>query len=84
MHWLDLIRFGETNGFETNRERPFAYPYRDWVIAALNQDKPYDQFVREQIAGDQLGEPVATGFLVAGRTILSKAKISYWLNATPR
>jgi hypothetical protein len=65
-HWLDLIRFGETHGFETNRERPNAWPYRDWVIAALNNDKPYDAFIREQIAGDALGEPIATSFLVAG------------------
>ena len=74
MHWLDLIRFGETNGFETNRERPFAYPFRDWVTTALNQDKPYDQFVREQIAGDQLGEPVATGFLVSGPNDIVKGQ----------
>lgn len=73
-HWLDLIRFGETNGFETNRERPFAYPFRDWVIASLNQDKPYDQFVREQLAGDQLGEPVATGFLVSGPNDIVKGQ----------
>jgi hypothetical protein len=65
-HWLDLVRFGETHGFETNRERPNAWPYRDYVISALNDDKPYDQFVREQIAGDALGVDVATGFLVAG------------------
>ncbi len=65
-HWLDLVRFGETHGFETNRERVNAWPYRDWVIEAFNSDKPYDQFVREQIAGDALGEDVGTGFLVAG------------------
>lgn len=64
--WLDLVRFGETDGFETNRERANAWPYRDWVISALNMDKPYDQFIREQIAGDFLGEPLGTGFLVAG------------------
>ncbi len=64
--WLDLVRFGETDGFETNRERPNAWPYRDWVINCLNSDKPYDQFVREQIAGDCLGAPQGTGFLVAG------------------
>jgi hypothetical protein len=74
MHWLDLIRFGETNGFETNRERPFAYPYRDWVINALNNDKPYDDFIRQQIAGDQLGEPIATGFLVAGPNDIVKGQ----------
>ncbi len=65
-HWLDLIRFGETHGFETNRERPNAWHYRDWVINSLNSDKPYDDFIRQQIAGDAFGEPVGTGFLVAG------------------
>ena len=65
-HWLDLVRFGETHGFEMNRERPTAWPYRDWVIEAFNSDKPYDQFVREQIAGDGLGSPIGTSFLVAG------------------
>ena len=64
--WLDLVRFGETNGFETNRERPSAWRYRDWVIASFNQDKRYDEFVLEQIAGDTLGNRLATGFLVAG------------------
>ena len=56
----------ESHGFETNRERIHAWPYRDWVIRALNEDKPYNQFVREQLAGDALGEPIGTGFLVAG------------------
>ncbi|MCA8989226.1 MAG: DUF1549 domain-containing protein, partial [Planctomycetaceae bacterium] len=65
-YWLDLVRFGETHGFETNRERPNAWRYRDWVIESLNQDKPYNEFVREQIAGDALGADVGTGFLVAG------------------
>lgn len=65
-HWLDIVRFGETQGFETNRERPNAWPYRDFVIESMNSDKPYDQFVRDQIAGDQLGDHVGTGFIVAG------------------
>ncbi|MEY3458420.1 MAG: hypothetical protein RL215_1577 [Planctomycetota bacterium] len=65
-HWLDLVRFAETNGFETNRERPSAWPYRDYVIRSLNEDKPYNQFIREQIAGDALGAPEASAFLVAG------------------
>ena len=65
-HWLDLVRFGETTGFETNRERPNAWHYRDWVIDALNSDKPYHQFVREQLAGDALDAGIGTGFLVAG------------------
>ncbi|HAM70115.1 MAG TPA: hypothetical protein DCM86_00540 [Verrucomicrobiales bacterium] len=65
-HWLDVIRFAESNGFETNRERPNAWRFRDYVIAAFNEDKPYDRFIREQIAGDALGVDVATGFLVGG------------------
>ncbi|MEZ5942093.1 MAG: PSD1 and planctomycete cytochrome C domain-containing protein [Planctomycetaceae bacterium] len=65
-HWLDLIRFGETHGFETNRERPNAWRYRDWVIDAFNTDLPYDDFIKQQIAGDALDAPIATGFLVAG------------------
>ncbi len=65
-HWLDVVRFAETDGFETNVERPNAYHYRDYVIAALNDDKPYDRFVVEQLAGDMLGEDAATGFLVGG------------------
>jgi len=64
--WLDLVRFGETDGFETNRERPAAWPYRDWVVESLNTDLPFDQFVKLQIAGDVLGQPLGTGFLVAG------------------
>ncbi|MCA9084199.1 MAG: DUF1553 domain-containing protein [Planctomycetaceae bacterium] len=73
-YWLDLVRFGETHGFETNRERPHAWRYRDWVIDALNQDKPYDQFVMEQIAGDALGADLGTGFLVAGPYDLVKGQ----------
>jgi mono/diheme cytochrome c family protein len=65
-HWLDVVRFAETNGFETNTPRPNAWPYRDYVINAFNDDKPYDQFVREQLAGDQFGEDAATGFIVGG------------------
>lgn len=74
MHWLDIVRFGETNGYETNRERPNAFPFRDWVIAAFNSDKPYDQFVKQQIAGDVFGEPVGTGFLVAGPNDIVKGQ----------
>jgi hypothetical protein len=72
-YWLDLVRFAETNGYETNRERPNAWPYRDYVIRSLNEDKPYDQFLREQIAGDALGVPEATAYLVAGPYDLVKS-----------
>ena len=70
-HWLDVARFCESNGFERDQLREHSWRYRDYVIASLNADKPYTQFVREQIAGDVL-EPVtregviATSFLVAG------------------
>jgi hypothetical protein len=70
-HWLDLVRFGESQGFERNKFRPNAWKYRDFVVEALNADMPYDQFVRWQIAGDVLApdDPlavIASGFLVLG------------------
>lgn len=69
-HWLDVVRFGESDGFERNNPRRTAWPYRDWVIEALNEDMPYDRFVRMQLIGDLL-EPnlegaAATGFWTAG------------------
>ncbi len=70
-HWLDVTRYADTNGFSNDFERPNAWRYRDYVIRAFNEDKPYDQFVREQVAGDELypDNPealIATGFLRAG------------------
>ncbi len=70
-HWLDVVRFAETNGFEGDGERPQAWRYRDWVAQALNADLPYDRFLTAQIAGDLLDpkDPqlrTATGFLRAG------------------
>ncbi|MBK8979901.1 MAG: DUF1553 domain-containing protein [Planctomycetes bacterium] len=65
-HWLDLVRFADTNGFETNTPRPSAWRYRDWLIDSFHRDLPYDEFVVAQLAGDQVGEDAATGFLVAG------------------
>jgi hypothetical protein len=70
-YWLDIVRYGESDGFERNNPRPNAYHYRDFVIKALNRDMPYNQFAKYQIAGDAL-QPTdleaiqATGFLVAG------------------
>ena len=70
-HWLDLARFAESNGYAFDKDRGEAYHFRDFVIRALNEDMPYDRFVRLQIAGDQI-EPesymaqAATGFLAAG------------------
>ncbi len=70
-HWLDLARFAETDGFEHDLVRPNAWRYRDWVIDALNRDIPYDEFLRQQLAGDELypDDPraaIATGFLLCG------------------
>lgn len=65
-HWLDVVRFAETQGFEMNNPRPNAWPYRDYVIRFFNEDRPYNRFILEQIAGDVFGEDAATGFLVAG------------------
>jgi mono/diheme cytochrome c family protein len=69
-HWLDLVRYADTHGFEVNTERPNAWPYRDHVIRAFNADTPYDQFIREQIAGDTTGQDAATGFLVTASVLL--------------
>src|SRR6056297_2420771 len=70
-HWLDIAHYADTHGFERDRRRDHAWRYRDYVIAALNDDKPYDRFIEEQIAGDVLWPDddqavVATGFLAAG------------------
>jgi len=72
-HWLDVVRFAETSGFEVNTPRPNAWPYRDYVIRSFNEDKPYNRFIVEQIAGDVFGEDAATGFLVAGAEDLVKS-----------
>ncbi|QDT35635.1 PSD1 and planctomycete cytochrome C domain-containing protein [Thalassoglobus polymorphus] len=69
-HWLDIVRYADTHGFEVNTPRANAWPYRDYVVDAFNQDKPYDQFVREQLAGEAYGEDAATGFLVAAAVLL--------------
>jgi hypothetical protein len=70
-HWLDVVRFAESGGYEFDGDRAGAYHYRDFVIRAFNQDMPYDQFVRLQLAGDRLTpgdywSTAATGFVVAG------------------
>jgi hypothetical protein len=70
-YWLDLVRFAETNGYERDALKPNAWQYRDWVIQSLNDDKPFDRFVLEQLAGDELPDAsdetrVATGFLRIG------------------
>ncbi|NUN98706.1 MAG: DUF1553 domain-containing protein [Candidatus Omnitrophica bacterium] len=70
-HWLDVVRYADTHGYDKDKRRPNAWPYRDYVIESLNADKPYALFIEEQIAGDilfpELPEGVvATGFIAAG------------------
>src|SRR5258708_3768616 len=73
-HWLDVARYADTGGYEQDFTYPNAWRYRDYVIRALNQDKPYDRFIREQIAGDELDDGgddalIATGFNRVGATV---------------
>ncbi len=70
-HWLDVVHYGDTHGYDKDKPRPNAWPYRDYVIRSLNDDKPYDRFILEQLAGDILWPDTidgitATGFLAAG------------------
>ena len=70
-HWLDVVHYGDTHGYDKDKPRPNAWPYRDYVIRAFNSDKPYSQFIEEQIAGDILSPGTedgitATGFIAAG------------------
>ncbi len=86
-HWLDVARFGESHGYESDNERPTAWTYRDAVIRALNDDMPFDQFARWQVAGDALqgDDPLAvalTGFITSGSTVtnvdgVDKEKATY-------
>ncbi len=70
-HWLDVVRYADSNGYERDAEKPFVWRYRDYVIESLNHDKPFDHFVMEQLAGDELPDHsvethIATGFLRLG------------------
>ena len=70
-HWLDVVHYGDTHGYDKDKLRPNAWPYRDYVVRAFNSDKPYGRFVREQVAGDALYPDTrdgieATGFIAAG------------------
>ena len=86
-HWLDLARYGESTGSARNLPMPHAWRYRDYVIDAFNHDKPYDQFIREQVAGDLLPansprekaeQLVATGFLALGvKDVNQRFKVRY-------
>lgn len=65
-HWLDVVRYADTNSFERDGLKPHAWRYRDYVIRSLNDDKPYDQFIREQLAGDELPDPSADAIIATG------------------
>ncbi len=70
-HWLDVVRYADTNSFERDSAKPNSWRYRDYVIRSLNADKPYDQFLLEQLAGDELPDAgpdaiIATGFYRLG------------------
>jgi hypothetical protein len=65
-HWLDLVRYAETNGYERDSAKPFAWRYRDYVIDAFNHDKPYDRFLHEQLAGDEIDRDSAQALIATG------------------
>jgi hypothetical protein len=65
-HWLDLVRYAETNSFERDGAKPFVWRYRDYVIRAFNDDKPYDHFLKEQLAGDELDDVTPDGLIATG------------------
>ena len=65
-HWLDLVRYADTNSFERDGPKPHSWRYRDYVIRSLNADKPYDQFVIEQLSGDELPTPTPDGMIATG------------------
>jgi len=65
-HWLDLVRYADTNGFERDGEKTSAWKYRDWVVRAFNEDKPYNRFVVEQLAGDELPDRDYSTLLATG------------------
>jgi hypothetical protein len=76
-HWLDVARYADSNGYEHDFNRPNAWRYRDYVIRAFNQNKPFDQFLREQIAGDELDETPSQDALIATGFLRNYAKVGY-------
>jgi hypothetical protein len=65
-HWLDLVRYAETNGYEVDGPKPNVWRYRDYVIKSFNDDKPYDRFIKEQLAGDELTDAGTEGIIATG------------------
>ncbi len=78
-HWLDVVRYADSSGYEQDYDQPYAWRYRDYVIKSFNDDKPYDRFVKEQLAGDELKDEsfetlTATGMLRVGPRVLFREK----------
>ena len=65
-HWLDLVRFAETNSYERDGDKPHIWRYRDYVIRSFNEDKPYTQFIKEQLAGDEFADKTPDGIVATG------------------
>src|SRR5262249_9086318 len=65
-HWLDLVRYAETNGYERDAAKPFVWRFRDYVIRAFNADKPFNRFILEQLAGDELDDARAETLVATG------------------
>jgi Protein of unknown function (DUF1553)/Protein of unknown function (DUF1549) len=82
-HWLDIVRYGESQGFERNKFRPNAWKYRDFVVEAFNSDMPYDQFVRWQIAGDVLEADDPLAVIASGFLALGPYDLTAYNNGTP-
>jgi hypothetical protein len=82
-HWLDVARYADSDGFEYDFDRPNAWRYRDWVVRAFNQDMPYDEFIREQIAGDEI-DHVTNDSLTATGFMRMYPKVGYREKANPQ
>jgi hypothetical protein len=82
-HWLDVVRYGESQGFERNKFRPSAWKYRDFVVEALNSDLPYDDFVRWQLAGDVLRPDDPLAVIASGFLVLGPYDLTAYTNGTP-
>jgi len=81
-HWLDVVRYGESQGFERNKFRPSVWKYRDWVVEAFNSDLPYDQFVRWQLAGDVLEPDDPLALIASGLLALGPYDLTAYNNGT--
>ena len=82
-HWLDIVRYGESQGFERNKLRPSAWKYRDFVVEAFNSDLPYDDFIRWQIAGDVIAPDDPLAVIASGFLVMGPYDLTAYNNGTP-